>query len=86
MRSLLAHQGGLVSQPHQPHASILPPPPRMSPASRTRPMPSVPGVRLDVRRHPEPPDEEKLRAFARALVELALQLKREAEEERPWTP
>jgi len=58
----------------------------MRSAKRPLPIASAPGVRLDVRRHHEPPDEERLRPFARALVELALQLKREAEEYRRWTP
>lgn len=49
-------------------------------------MPSVSGVRLEVRRHREPPESGRLRAFARALVELALQLRNDAEKERPGTP
>lgn len=49
-------------------------------------MPSLPGGRLDVCRRREPPEPEELRTLARVLVELALQLKRETEEEHPWTP
>jgi hypothetical protein len=50
----------------------------------SRPL-SVPRSTLDVSRRtvPKPGD---LRTFARALIELTLQLEHEAEEDSRWTP
>jgi hypothetical protein len=57
----------------------------MKTAEATSPPLSTSRSTLDVSRRTAP-NAGDLRAFARALIELALQLKREAEEERPWTP
>lgn len=57
----------------------------MQTPDNTFPIVSAPRSTLDVSRRTAPESGE-LRAFARALIELALQLENEAEEDRPWTP
>ena len=49
------------------------------------PIASAPRSTLDVSRC-DAPEPGKLRAFARALIELALQLENDTEEGSEWTP
>ena len=46
---------------------------------------SAPRSTLDVSRR-NAPESGELRAFARALIELTLQLENETEEDRQWMP
>jgi hypothetical protein len=57
----------------------------MKTIERASPILSAPRSRLDASR-PDAPQRGELRAFARVLVELALQLQNEAEEDSQWTP
>lgn len=49
------------------------------------PIASAPRSTLDASRR-DAPEPGELRVFARALIELALQLKNDTEEDSEWTP